>query len=120
MTGSAAFCEHVRDLLSGLGPLEMKRMFGGIGVYAGGPIFALIIEDVLYLKSDVVLAAELEAEGSAPFSYLKAGEEVVMTGYWRVPESALDDPDEALDWARRAIGVALAAQVRKPKPRSAK
>jgi DNA transformation protein len=23
--------------------------------------------------------------------------------YWRLPESALDDPDEAVDWARRAV-----------------
>ena len=118
MSVSPEFCEHVRDLLSGLGPLEMKRMFGGVGVYAGGPIFALIDNDVLFLKSDEALAADLEAEGSIPFSYGPPGEEVVMKGYWSLPESAFDDADEALGWARRAVSVALTAQAKKLKPKA--
>jgi DNA transformation protein len=120
VTVSAEFREHVRDLLAAIGPLEMKRMFGGIGVYAGGPIFALIDDDVLFLKADQALAAELEAEGSQPFTYGAAGEERVALGYWSLPESAFDDADEAVGWARRAISVALAAQARKPKPKPRK
>ena len=30
-------------------------------------------------------------------------------GYWTLPESALDDPDEALSWARRSLEVAVRA-----------
>ena len=40
-------------------------------------------------------------------------------GYWSLPEGALDDADEAVDWARRSIDVALrkatAKKPRKPK-----
>ena len=37
--------------------------------------------------------------------------------YWSLPESAADDPDEALAWARASIAAALrkAAKTRKPK-----
>jgi len=36
-------------------------------------------------------------------------------GYWRLPDSALDDPDEALRWGRKALAVAHAAAKAKPK-----
>jgi DNA transformation protein len=35
--------------------------------------------------------------------------------YWALPESALDDPDEAVGWARKSIDVALRKAVRKPR-----
>ena len=28
-------------------------------------------------------------------------------GYWTLPEMALDDPDEAVAWARRSLAVAV-------------
>jgi DNA transformation protein len=37
-------------------------------------------------------------------------------GYWSLPDSATDDPDEAADWARGAFEVALRkAAVKKPR-----
>ena len=41
------------------------------------------------------------------------GEQVEM-GYWRLPDSALDDPDEAVIWGRKALAVAR-AKAAKPK-----
>jgi DNA transformation protein len=38
------------------------------------------------------------------------------TSYWRLPEAALDDPDEAVAWARKALAVAEAkAATKRPK-----
>ena len=49
--------------------------------------------------------------------------EVMNLGYWSLPETAVDDTDEAIKWARIAIGAALrkasAKKVRKPKVRPA-
>lgn len=109
----------VRDLFSGLGPVLIKRMFGGAGVYAEGRMFALLAEDTIYLKVDPALKADLAAAGSNPFIWRpdsgpKAGQAVEM-GYWSLPDSALDDPDEACAWARRAVAVAQAAAHAKPK-----
>lgn len=115
----SGFSDFVEELLEGLGPVTIKRMFGGAGVYAGPVIFGLIIDEVLYLKTDAALRAELEATGSEPWVYVmprgpRAGQAASM-GYWRLPEAALDDPDEAVTWARKALAVGQAAAMAKPK-----
>lgn len=115
----SGFSDFVEELLSGLGPITIKRMFGGAGVYAGPVIFGLIIDEALYLKTDEALRAELEDAGSEPWVYVmprgpRAGQSASM-GYWRIPESALDDPDEAVAWARKALVVGEAAARARPR-----
>jgi DNA transformation protein and related proteins len=113
------FHAFVEELFAGLGPVRIKRMFGGAGVYAGDVMFGLIDDEVVYLKVDDALRADLEAQGSAAWIYVeprgpRAGQPQ-QTSYWRLPESALDDPDEAADWARRSLAVAQALSASKPK-----
>ena len=110
----AAFAE---ELFAGLGDLEVKRLFGGAGLYSAGVIFGAIMDETVYLKADAALSADLEAEGSVAWIYTypsgpKAGQTIPM-GYWSLPEAALDDPPEACAWARRALSVALKAKVAK-------
>jgi DNA transformation protein len=114
MSGFPAF---VQELLEGLGPVRIRRMFGGAGVYADDVMFGLIDADVLYLKTDEALRDELIAEGSAPWVYSRAPGKWEETSYWRLPETALDDPDEAVAWARRALAVATAKAAANPKRR---
>jgi DNA transformation protein and related proteins len=113
------FGEWVREHFAALGPLEIKRMFGGAAVYANGLIFALLDDGVIWLKADEVNAPLLAQAGARQFTYpAKDGREMAMA-YWSLPESALDDPDEAADWARQSIDAALRkAAAKKPrKPR---
>lgn len=100
--------------MRGLGPVTVKRMFGGAGVYADGVMFGLIEDDTLYLKADDTTRAAFVEEGQTPFVFDGATGPVAMS-YWRVPERLYDDPDEMVEWARRALGVARAAAARKPK-----
>ena len=109
MSGFPAF---VQELLEGLGPVRVRRMFGGAGVYADEVMFGLIDADVLYLKTDEALRDELIAEGSVAWVYSRAPGKWEETSYWRLPETALDDPDEAVAWARRAIAVAATKPAR--------
>jgi DNA transformation protein len=111
MSGFHAFVE---ELFAGLGPVRIRRMFGGAGVYAGEVMFGLIDDETLYLKTDEPLRAELQAEGSTPWVYSRAPGKWEETSYWRLPESALDDPDEACAWARKALAVAQAKASAKP------
>lgn len=85
-------------------------MFGGVGIYANGLFFALIDDDVLYLKGDEALKPLYEDAGSQAFD--PSGEGKPMA-YWSAPVEALDDQDILLDWARRALEVAARASVRK-------
>jgi DNA transformation protein and related proteins len=119
-----SFHEFVKELFAGLGPVQVKRMFGGAGGYADGVMFLLLADDAIYLKADDALKAELRSEGCGPFvwepqSGPRAGEKVDL-GYWRLPDSALDDPDEAAIWGRKALAIARAkAAAKKPKKKTA-
>lgn len=116
MAVSGEYIEFACELLAAIGPVRARRMFGGAGLYADDVMFALIADDQIYIKVDDGLAADLEAEGSGPFIYEREGAEPVAMGYWRLPEAALDDPDEARRWARRALDVALTAKAsRRPR-----
>jgi DNA transformation protein len=100
---SPEFAEHLRDLFGALGPIETRRMFGGAGVYLGHAMFALAVDDTLYMKADADLARDYEAEGSEPFRYETRDGSRTLSGFMRLPDSALDDPEEAIAWARRSL-----------------
>ena len=61
--------EFLRELFAEFGPVTVRRMFSGAGVYADGVIIALVIGDVLYLKADAATSARFAAEGCGPFEY---------------------------------------------------
>ncbi len=109
MTASAEFIALIVDLLAdvgtGSGPVSVRRMFGGAGVYGDGVMFALVIGDTLYFKADAETKLRFEAEGERPFVYDGKTRPVAMS-YWRVPDRLLDDGDELTVWAREAIAVA--------------
>jgi len=115
-----SFHEYVKELFAGLCAVQIKRMFGGAGGYADGVMFLLLADDTIHIKVDDALKAELREEGSGPFVWTpqngpRAGETIDL-GYWRLPEGALDDPDEAAVWGRKALAIARAkAKAKKPK-----
>lgn len=124
MAAAAGFHEYVKELFAGLGPVQIKRMFGGAGGYADGVMFLLLSDDTIHIKTDDALKVELRAEGSGPFEWTpqsgpRAGETIDL-GYWRLPDSALDDPDEAAIWGRKALAIARAKAAAKPKKKAAK
>lgn len=121
---SDSFHDFVKELFAGMGPVQIKRMFGGAGGYADGVMFLLLGDDTIYLKADDALKAELREEGCGPFVWEpqngpRAGEKIDL-GYWRLPDSALDDPDEAAQWGRKALAVAKARAKARPKKRAKK
>jgi DNA transformation protein and related proteins len=109
------FHHFVADLFAPLGGVRIKRMFGGAGVYAQGVMFALLADDVIYLKTDAALRTALEAEGGEAFVWERPSDGKRMEmGYVSLPSAAMDEADDASTWGRRALSVALAAK--KPKP----
>ena len=114
MTASDGFIEFLKDLLGGLGPITVRRMFGGAGIFCDGVMFALVLDDTLYFKADDSNRCAFEAEGSAPFSYAtKNGRNTIMS-YWRCPDRLFDDPDEMAAWARQALAAARRSASSKP------
>jgi len=118
MSQSAAILAFAVELFSGMGHVEARRMFGGAGLYARGVMFGLIDDEVIYLKVDDDLKADLAAAGARSWIYTerkgpKAGVPQ-ETSYWSLPEAALDDPDEACAWGQRSLAVAEALKATKP------
>jgi len=107
----------ISDIFAAFGPVRCRRMFGGLGLYADGLMFAIAVDDALYLKTDADFAARLEGEGAHIFAYERQGRRVTL-GFWSLPEAALDDADLAADLARRALAVAQAAALHAPARRS--
>ncbi len=104
--------EEIRELFSAFGPVSVRRMFGGAGIYAEGAMFALELGGEIFLKADDQTIPALQAEGSAPFVYRAKGRRVVMS-FWRLPERLLDDPDDLANFARAALQVARRAAAQK-------
>ncbi|MGR3322334.1 MAG: TfoX/Sxy family protein [Pseudooceanicola sp.] len=109
------FLDHVLELFAGLGPLRTGRMFSGAAIYAEeDAMFAMISSSgVVYMKSDDATRPAFEAAGSEPFWYTRGTGERQVTSLMSLPESAMDDRGEALDWARLSMGPARDAAIRK-------
>ncbi|HEX2134393.1 MAG TPA: TfoX/Sxy family protein [Microvirga sp.] len=95
--------ESIQDLFQELGPVRVRRMFGGHGIYAGDQIFGIEIGGEIYLKADGATRPAFEAAGSRPFTYEKGEGRSVVMSYWLMPSEAADDPSEAARWARLAL-----------------
>jgi DNA transformation protein len=111
----------VGDLLAPLGDVSIRRFFGGHGAFYQSVVFALIMRDTLYLRTDDTTRGEFEAAGSGPFTSTTKVREVAVRTYYRVPDEILEDAEDILAWSRRAVDVALRAhQAKAPKKRPAK
>jgi DNA transformation protein and related proteins len=106
MVASAGFAEFLREQLSSLGRVTMRRMFGKTGVFCDGLMFGMIADDTLYVRvDDHNKAVFKEAESVPPLNYEKQGRTIDLS-FWRVPERLLDEPDELVLWARAALAAA--------------
>lgn len=90
----------VHELYGALGEITHRKMMGGLSIYCDGQIFAILSSQGRhYLKASGGFAEEMAAEGSERFEM----EDGRGMNYWTLPDAALDDPDLACDWARRAL-----------------
>ena len=109
MAVSPGFADFVVEQLDGCGAISTKRMFGGVGVYCGDVFFAIIDNDILYLKVDDTTRRDFVRAGSGPFK--PYGDDRTTIGYYNVPVSVLEDADALVKWSRRAIAVAMTARL---------
>ncbi len=98
---------EISDIFAGLGPVSIRRMFGGKGVYHRGRIVAIDLGDEIVLKADAVSAPAFAAVGAARWTYAGRRGKPVAMPYWSVPADAFDDPDLMARWVRLAYEAAL-------------
>ena len=91
----------VEDLLSEMKGVTHRAMFGGYGIYKSDVMFAIIVDDQLYFKTDDTNRKDFKRSGSCPFIYQSRGRSVTMS-YWEVPAKVMDDRNEITEWAERS------------------
>lgn len=109
MARQSEFVEFVLELLTPLGGVRARAMFGGFGIYRGEVMFAIIVNDQLYFKADSVSRQAYTARGLAPFTYVARGKTITMQ-YYEAPPEVFEEPEAMRKWAEQAIGTALKAK----------
>ena len=106
------FQSYVLDLMQVIGPVKGRKMFGGYGLFLDRVMFALIADDVLYLKADSETSKKFDEFGLLPFVYNKKGKDVIMS-YYQAPDTALEDSEVMQVWADMAYETAIKAASKK-------
>ena len=104
--------EGIREIFTVLGPVTIRRMFSGKGVYCRGVIIAIAYGGELRLKADLLTTPAFEAAGATQWVYEGRRGPVAMP-YWSIPPEAYDDADLMAGWVRLALAAGLRAQASK-------
>ena len=105
MAVSESFARFVEEQLSGFDGATFKKMFGGIGIFREGTMFAMIsAEERFYFRTDAKTAGKFEAKGMEPFDHPKRGKGMP---YHEVPPEVLENRDLMTVWANDAYETAL-------------
>lgn len=112
MAPRSEFAALVEEVLQPVGPVEVRAMFGGHGVFLDGVMFALIADEVLYLKVDDGNRTQFEDAGLDAFVYVARGRSMTMS-YHRAPD-LLEDWEALEPWVASALDASRRAT---PAPR---
>jgi DNA transformation protein and related proteins len=109
-----SFKEFVLDQLGALEDVRAKAMFGAHGLYCGEKFFGILDEGRLFFKTDARSEADYTSHGMGPFTYTMKGKTMTMA-YHEVPPDVLEQPQELVLWARRAIQIAAEKPAKRKK-----
>ena len=112
MSASTELLDFLLDQLSPLGNVFARRMFGSMGVFLDGRMFGILSrENRFYIKADTQNIEKFLEQGCEPFCYWvsqPSGErKQKQLSYYEVPDSAMEDQDELMLWARLGISASI-------------
>lgn len=100
------YLKYIQEQLSDFGPIEIKRMFGGIGIFKDSIMFAKIGSNTFRLKVDASNQKQFENFGMKPFHSEKKKKGMP---YWEVPTEILENRTELAKWANQSFKISKAA-----------
>ena len=112
MPESRDFVAFAVELLSRVGPVRARAMFGGHGIYCGDLMIGLVDDDEIFLKTDDGTRPRFEAEGCRQWIYT-GGRKEMRTSYFRPPDGAHESPEDMEPWGRLALEAARRAAAAK-------
>ncbi len=96
---ASAYVESLLDLLTPLGGVHARRMFGGHGIFKEGLMFALVAEDRCYLRTDDLTVQQFVERGCEPFVFGERDGKTIVSRYYEPPESAMINEQKLKPWA---------------------
>ena len=91
--------DYFRSIVPNDPAIEVKPLFGNLGVFVNGNMFAALFGSVVGVRVADADRTTLEAiEGSGPFGPA----ERPMGGYTGLPEAWRDDAEQATSWIAKA------------------
>jgi DNA transformation protein len=106
MAVSQEYLDFILDQLEEFGSVETKRMFGGVGIFKEGLMFAKIGGDTFRLKVDDTNKEDFVAKGMKPFFSEKKKKGMP---YWEVPVEVIEDKSILAEWANKSYSAAKTA-----------
>jgi DNA transformation protein len=106
----------VEEALAPVGTVTMRKMMGGATLYLDGSVFAILVDEEIWFKSDAQADAIWDAEGCERFTVTFKDGRAETMNYRRGPLDVYDDPEAMQRWAALAVEASLrAASKRKPR-----
>lgn len=105
MSVTDADAAFARELFGTLPSVSTRKMFGGLGIYSDGVIFALMRSDgqLLIKAQEGPFADRLAGMGCERWTYTRKNGNESSMPYWSLPDSTLDDPESATALTRDAL-----------------
>ncbi len=101
--------DHFMAQLLPHGPITVRAMFGGFGIFYDGVVFAILVANELYFRVDEESRTDFESRDCKQFTY-DGKERPVCMPYFTVPDSVLKSPRELKIWIERAYMTSLSAK----------
>lgn len=112
MAISQEYKAFIEDQLSEVEGYYSKNMFGGVGYFKDGAMFAAIMGGVFRMKADETTKEDYLALDCDAFKMTKGGKERSMP-YYEVPQGVLEDKKKLAEWASKAFDIAIKTKKKK-------
>lgn len=86
--------------------ITSRSMFGGFGIFAESTMFALVVDEQLYLRAGDENEKDFKDLGLTAYSYYKKSNMPVSTRYYQVPHHWWDQEHALLAEAKRSFEIA--------------
>jgi len=113
MSVDTGLIDWVEEAMAPLGRVSFRRMMGGATLYLDGTVFAIVLDDALWFKSDAAADATWDAAGCQRFTYDRKDGTTATMNYRRAPDDVLDDADALREWAALAVEAGRRAPVKR-------